>query len=306
MLEPKECERVCICLKRGIRLIHVKILPEKGEGNGAILCLGWGFPDEQMKLLVVGDVVGKVGRRMLKSAIPVIRKENDVDMVVANGENAAGGNGLTHEVLDELLSSGVDVLTSGNHIFDKKEVFEFLDDIPAVLRPLNLPRSTPGHGYVVTSRHGVPVAVINVAGRAFMPFSYDDPFLAVDGVLNSLAPEVRIVLVDIHAETTSEKSALAWYFDGKVSAVVGTHTHVQTADERILPHGTGFITDLGMTGPRDSVIGVKTELVIRKLRTQMPVRFETAGGPGQFGGIIVDIDEITGLCRGLSRIFYTE
>ena len=250
--------------------------------------------------------MGKVGRRMLKLAIPVIRDENEVSLVVVNGENAAGGNGLTHEVLDELLSSGVDVITSGNHIFDKKEVFDFLDDVPSLLRPLNLPEATPGHGYVVTSRHQVPVAVINVAGRAFMSFSYDDPFVAVDRVLNSLDTEVRVILVDFHAETTSEKSALAWYVDGKVSVVVGTHTHVQTADERILPRGTGFITDLGMTGPRDSVIGVKTELVIQKLRTQMPVRFETAGGPGQFGGLIVDIDEASGRCRELKRIFYME
>ncbi|MCL4494422.1 MAG: TIGR00282 family metallophosphoesterase [Firmicutes bacterium] len=259
-----------------------------------------------MKVLLVGDVVGKVGRRMLKSAIPIIRADNDVSLVVANGENAAGGNGLTHEVMDDLLSSGVDVLTSGNHIFDKKEVFEFLDDVPSLLRPVNLPSGTPGHGYVVTGRCGVAVAVINVAGRAFMPFSYDDPFVAVERVLSSLDPEVHIILVDFHAETTSEKSALGWYLDGRVSAVVGTHTHVQTADERVLPGGTGFITDLGMTGPRDSVIGVKTELVIQKLRTQMPVRFETAGGPGQFGGLIVDIDEATGRCRELKRVFYTE
>ncbi|OLZ09554.1 TIGR00282 family metallophosphoesterase [Sulfobacillus thermosulfidooxidans] len=259
-----------------------------------------------MKVLLVGDVVGKVGRRMLKSAIPIIKAENGVTLVVANGENAAGGNGLTHEIMDDLLASGVDVLSSGNHIFDKKEVLEFLDDVPALLRPLNLPVGTPGHGYVVTGIRGIPVAVINLAGRAFMPFQYDDPFAAIDRVLDSLAPEVRVILVDFHAETTSEKAALAWYLDGKVSVVVGTHTHVQTADERILPQGTAFITDLGMTGPRDSVIGVKTELVIQKLKTQMPVRFDTATGPGQFGGLIVDIDEQSGRAREVKRIFYRE
>ncbi|WP_053958798.1 TIGR00282 family metallophosphoesterase [Sulfobacillus thermosulfidooxidans] len=259
-----------------------------------------------MKVLLVGDVVGKVGRRMLKSAIPIIKAENGVTLVVANGENAAGGNGLTHEIMDDLLASGVDVLSSGNHIFDKKEVLEFLDDVPALLRPLNLPVGTPGHGYVVTGIHGIPVAVINLAGRAFMPFQYDDPFAAMDRVLDSLAPEVRVILVDFHAETTSEKAALAWYLDGKVSVVVGTHTHVQTADERILPQGTAFITDLGMTGPRDSVIGVKTELVIQKLKTQMPVRFDTATGAGQFGGLIVDIDEHSGRAREVKRIFYRE
>lgn len=259
-----------------------------------------------MKVLLVGDVVGKVGRRMLKSAIPIIKAQYGVSVVVANGENAAGGNGLTHEVMDELLSSGVDVLTSGNHIFDKKEVFEFIDDVPALLRPVNLPSGTPGHGYVVHGVQGVPVCVINVAGRAFMPFQYNDPFTAIDRVLGSLEPEIRVILMDFHAETTSEKAAMAWYLNGRISVMVGTHTHVQTSDERILPRGTAFITDLGMTGPRDSVIGVKTELVVQKLKTQMPVRFETANGPGQFGGLIVDVDELTGQSRQVTRVFYRE
>ncbi|MHB1952802.1 MAG: TIGR00282 family metallophosphoesterase [Sulfobacillus sp.] len=259
-----------------------------------------------MRILLIGDIVGKSGRRMVVVHVPRLRTELGVDMVIANGENAAGGNGLTHEVMDELFSSGIDVLTSGNHIFDKKEVFDFLDDVPNLLRPINLPAATPGRGYVIASPGSVPVAVINVSGRAFMPFHYSDPFESVDVVLDSLPVEVKIVVIDMHAETTSEKAALAWCFDGRVSVVVGTHTHVQTSDERILPHGTAFITDLGMTGPRDSVIGVKTDLVIQKLRQQMPVRFDTAQGPGQFGALLVDVDTATGQATAIERIFLRE
>lgn len=258
-----------------------------------------------MKLLLIGDIVGKTGRRMVISQVPKLVSHYGIDLVIANAENAAGGNGLTHEVMDELLSVGIGVLTSGNHIFDKKEVFDFLDDVPHLLRPLNLPSGTPGHGYVVVSP-GSPVAVINVAGRAFMPFQYDDPFQAVEQVLESLPSQVKIIVIDFHAETTSEKAALAWHLDGRVSVVVGTHTHVQTSDERILPQGTAFLTDLGMTGPRDSVIGVKSDLVIKKLRSQMPVRFETAQGTGQFGALFVEVDEASGRALNIERIFLRE
>lgn len=258
-----------------------------------------------MKLLLIGDIVGKTGRRMVIAHVPKMVHHYGIDLVIANAENAAGGNGLTHEVMDELLSVGIGVLTSGNHIFDKKEVFDFLDDVPHLLRPLNLPAGTPGHGYVVVSP-GSPVAVINVAGRAFMPFQYDDPFQAIERVLESLPTQVKIIVVDFHAETTSEKAALAWHFDGRVSVVVGTHTHVQTSDERILPQGTAFLTDLGMTGPRDSVIGVKSELVIKKLQSQMPVRFETAQGSGQFGALVVEVDDLSGRAVHMERIFLRE
>ncbi|MBX5466732.1 MAG: TIGR00282 family metallophosphoesterase [Firmicutes bacterium] len=259
-----------------------------------------------MRILFVGDVVGRVGRRMVKTWVPYWREREAVDLVVANAENAAGGNGLTHEVMDELLSAGVDVLTSGNHIFDKKEVFQFIDDVPVLLRPLNLPDGTPGHGYVVVTAGAVPVAVINVAGRAFMPFQYGDPFAAVDAVLAELASEVRVVVVDFHAETTSEKVAMGFYLAGRASAVLGTHTHVQTADERLLNPGTAYLTDVGMTGPRDSVIGVKPELVIHKLRTQLPTRFETAGGPGQFAAAVVDVEPATGRATAIRRILEWE
>lgn len=263
-------------------------------------------PHIPMKLLLIGDIVGKTGRRMILSQVPDTVERYAIDLVIANAENAAGGNGLTHEVMDELFAVGIGVLTSGNHIFDKKEVFEFLDDVPHLLRPLNLPPGTPGHGYVVASPGNIPVAVINVAGRAFMPFQYDDPFRAVEQVLESLPTEVKIVVVDFHAETTSEKAALGWYLDGRVSVIVGTHTHVQSSDERILPQGTAFITDLGMTGPRDSVIGVKSELVIQKLRSQMPVRFDTAQGAGQFGALVVEVDDTSGHAVNIHRIFLRE
>jgi metallophosphoesterase (TIGR00282 family) len=259
-----------------------------------------------MRVLMIGDVVGKTGRRMIAEHVRRLRTAHHLDLVVANGENAAGGNGLTHDVLDELLSAGVDVLTSGNHIFDKREIFEFIDDVPQVLRPLNMPPGTPGRGYVIVSPGGVPVAVVSLSGRAFMPFHYDDPFAAMDSLLAALDGEVRAVLVDFHAETTSEKAALGWYLDGRAAVLVGTHTHVQTADERILPQGMAFLTDLGMTGPCDSVIGVKTELVIQKMKTQMPVRFDTAQGHGQFGALLVDLDPDSGRCVGLERIFIRE
>ncbi|MCY0881819.1 MAG: TIGR00282 family metallophosphoesterase [Firmicutes bacterium] len=259
-----------------------------------------------MKVLLVGDVVGKTGRRMLADFVPRIVHDAQIDLVVANGENAAGGNGMTAAVLEELHRVGVHVVTSGNHIFDKKEVLQFIDDTPLLLRPLNLPDKTPGHGIALYSVQNVKVAVINLAGRTFMPVHYDDPFAALERALSQLPSDVHIVLVDFHAEATAEKAALAWAFDGRVSVVVGTHTHVPTADERILPQGTGFLTDLGMTGPLDSIIGVKPALAIEKTRRQMPVRFETAVGIGQFGGLIAEIDETTGHCMQVQRIFARE
>lgn len=259
-----------------------------------------------MRVLFIGDIVGKTGRRMVSEHVRRMRQTSDIDFVIANGENAAGGNGLTHEVLDELLSSGIDVLTSGNHIFDKKEIFDFIDDVPYILRPLNLPPSTPGRGYLVVSHASAPLAIVNLSGRVFMPFQYDDPFRCVDELLETLDSQVSAIFVDFHAETTSEKAAFGWYLDGRVAAVVGTHTHVQTADERILPGGTAFLTDLGMTGPMDSVLGVKTDLVIRKFRTQLPVRFDTAHGAGQLGGLIVDVDLEKGQATSVQRILIRE
>lgn len=257
-----------------------------------------------MRVLLIGDIVGKPGRRMASTWVPRLRRERQVDLVVANAENAAGGNGLTHDIADELLTSGIDVLTSGNHIFDKREVLDFIDDIPEILRPLNYPPGVPGHGAVtVRTGDGLRVAVVNVAGRSFLPASYDDPFRAMDQALAELG-ESDAILVDMHAETTSEKAALGWYLDGRVSLVVGTHTHVQTADEWVLPGGTGFLTDLGMTGPYHSVIGVRRELVLEKFLKQMPVRFETAVGPAQFCGLLADIENAKTV--NLERVFIRE
>ncbi len=257
-----------------------------------------------MRVLMLGDVVGKPGRRLVRASVPRLRREHHLDLVVVNAENAAGGNGLTHEVADELLSSGIDVLTSGNHIFDKDNVLTFIDDLPVLLRPLNYPPGTPGHGAVVVeAQDGTRVGVINVSGRAFLPQAYDDPFRALDAALDAL-PAADAVLVDVHAETTSEKVALGWYLDGRVSLVVGTHTHVQTADEWILPQGTGYLSDLGMCGPYRSVIGVRTELVLEKFLTQRPVRFETATGPAQLCGLIATIE--AGRTVALERLFERE
>lgn len=253
---------------------------------------------------MIGDIVGKPGRKMATEWVPRLIREHELDLVVANAENAAGGNGLTHEIADELMASGIDVLTSGNHIFDKREVLDFIQDVETVLRPLNYPPSVPGRGLVVVrTRTGKLAAVANVAGRAFLPVHYDDPFRALDEALAGLSG-VEAVIVDVHAETTSEKAALGWYLDGRVALVVGTHTHVQTADERILPQGTGFLTDLGMTGPYNSVIGVKTELVVQKFLTQMPVRFETASGPAQLCGVVADLVE--GRAVSLERLYIRE
>ena len=244
------------------------------------------------------------GRRIVHERLPELIDRYAIDFVVANGENAAGGNGLTHEVADQLWADGIDVLTSGNHIFDKREVLDFIDDSEQVVRPLNYPTGVPGRGLTVrTARNGERVAVLNVSGRSFMPAQYEDPFTAVDEALTSLEP-VDALLVDMHAETTSEKMALGWYLDGRASVVVGTHTHVQTADERILPRGTGFLTDLGMTGPYNSVLGVRTELVLEKLRRQMPVRFETANGPAQLCGLMATVKG--GLSTELERLFIRE
>ena len=257
-----------------------------------------------MRVLILGDVVGKPGRRVVRAAVPRLRRDRDLDLVVVNAENAAGGNGLTHEVADELLASGIDVLTSGNHIFDKSEVLAFIDDAPILLRPLNYPPGTPGRGAaVVEARDGTAVAVLNVSGRAFLPQSYDDPFRGIDAALAALPP-VGAVIVDVHAEATSEKVALGWYLDGRASLVVGTHTHVQTADEWILPQGTGYLTDLGMCGPYRSVIGVRTDLVLEKFLTQRPVRFETATGPAQLCGLIATIE--SGRTVSLERLYERE
>jgi len=251
-----------------------------------------------MRLVFFGDVVGKPGRRGVARYLPTL---GTVDFVVANGENSAGGIGIDPGSARELLAAGVDVLTSGNHIWAKREIIEYMTDSDVVLRPANFAPSTPGWGYAIkTSRSGVPVAVVNLIGRVFMN-TYDCPFRVVDSVLESVGSRAKVVLVDMHAEATSEKVAMGWYLDGRVSLVVGSHTHVQTADERVLPNGTAYLTDAGMCGPRDSVIGVKREQVLRRFLTQMPGRFEVADGAVVVQGVVVDVDPDTGKAIEIRR-----
>ncbi|MGB9867220.1 MAG: TIGR00282 family metallophosphoesterase [Bacillota bacterium] len=260
-----------------------------------------------MRILFVGDIVGRPGRSFAKQVLSEIRARKHYDLTIANAENAAGGNGLTGEVCKELFAMGIDVLTLGNHTWDKKEIFEFIDKTPNLVRPLNYPPGVPGTGVtVVNARNQRPVAVINLCGRVFNSSLLECPFRAVEKAIQSLAQTTKCILVDFHAEATSEKVAMGWFLDGRVSAVIGTHTHVQTADERILPAGTGYITDAGMTGPRDSVIGIDRELVMRRFLTQLPVRFEVAKGPRQFCGVELEVDDQTGLASSISRIFITE
>lgn len=256
-----------------------------------------------MKVLLVGDVVGRPGRRAVRQILPEVVADTGAELVVANGENSAGGFGLTRATVEELLGAGVDVITTGNHVWDRREILTFIDEFPQVLRPANFPPGTPGHGMtVVKSRKGGhPVAVINLMGRTFMP-PLDCPFRTADRLLEELADKVRIVIVDFHAEATAEKVSMGWHLDGRVSAVFGTHTHVATADERVLPGGTAYITDLGMTGPYDSVIGMARESVLRNMLTALPHRFEVAAGEARMDMAVVEIDPQTGRAFSIRRL----
>ena len=255
-----------------------------------------------MKILFIGDIVGNPGREAVKQLVPQLTKELGLGFVIANAENAAGGSGVTPRVAMELFDAGVDVLTSGDHIWKKREILEIIDKDIRVLRPLNFPAGAPGRGQgVFNTRQGVKVGVINAQGRVFME-SLDCPFKACRRAAEELAKEAKIIVVDIHAEATSEKIALGWYLDGLVSLVAGTHTHVQTADEKILPKGCAFITDVGMTGPLDSVIGRRVEDVLERFLTAVPTRFEVADSNVQLQGVVVDVDENTGKANSIIRI----
>lgn len=256
-----------------------------------------------LNILMIGDIVGRPGRRVIREKLKTYRHKYKLDYVIANGENAAGGVGLTESIAEELFNSGVDFITMGNHTWDKKEIYQYIEHEPNLIRPANYPPGTPGNGSAIVRIKGrTKIGIINLAGRVFMQ-SLDCPFRTADELVNSMRQETQLIIVDMHAEATSEKIALGWYLDGRVSAVVGTHTHVQTADERILPAGTAYITDLGMTGPRDSILGVKKELVIKKFISQMPVRFEVAdGGVAQFNGVLLEIDETEGKAHNITRI----
>ncbi len=259
-----------------------------------------------MRVLVIGDIVGRAGRRAVKDCLPSLIDELDLNFVVANGENAAGGKGITKAVANELFSYGIDMMTMGNHVWHQKEIFNYLPTEKRIIRPANYPPGTPGCGYqIYTANNRVSVAVINLSGRVFMP-DMDCPFREADKILEEIKDKAQVILVDFHAEATSEKVAMGWHLDGRVSAVVGTHTHVQTADERILPNKTAYITDVGMTGPRDSVIGVKTDIILQKFISGLPQRFETANTSYQFNAVVIDIDETTGEALEIKRIFNIE
>jgi metallophosphoesterase (TIGR00282 family) len=257
-----------------------------------------------IRLLFIGDIVGRPGRELVKRGLPGLRRYHRIDLVIANAENAAAGFGITRDLGDEILDYGVDVMTSGNHIWDKKEAVEYIGAESRLLRPLNYPAGVPGNGsYVARTTEGHSVGVINAMGRVFM-LSIDDPFAGVLREVEAIRSRARVIFVDFHAEATSEKVAMGWHLDGKVTAVVGTHTHVQTADERILPKGTAYLTDVGMTGPHDSIIGVDIDAALGRFVTGMPARFETASGNPRLNGVIVEADEATGRALEIERISY--
>ncbi|MEW6570138.1 MAG: TIGR00282 family metallophosphoesterase [Nitrospirota bacterium] len=258
-----------------------------------------------MKVLFVGDIVGKIGRSTTKALLPTIVNRYKVDLVIANGENVAGGFGLTEKTVSEVFNSGVHIITTGNHVWDKKEFVPLISKLDRVIRPLNYPPGVPGFGSILyTLPNGEKVGIINISGRVFMP-CIDCPFRAGRDEVEKLRESTKTIIIDFHAEATSEKIAFGYFMDGMVSAVIGTHTHVQTADEKILPGGTAYITDVGMTGPCDSIIGIEKEQIIQRFLTSMPVRFEPAKGNGCFAGVVIEIDEKTGKSTGIQRLQLT-
>jgi metallophosphoesterase (TIGR00282 family) len=261
-----------------------------------------------LQILFIGDIFGKPGRTIVREQLPALLRQHKVDLCIANGENAAGGFGLTPQIAEEFFDFGIDVITTGNHVWDKRELTEYFNQAanepysPArrVLRPANYPAGTPGVGaYEGTTRSGTAYAVVNLQGRVFLP-AIDCPFRVADKLLSQLAP--KVIFVDIHAEATSEKVALGWYLDGRVTAVIGTHTHIPTADTRLLPGGTAYQTDVGMTGPYDSVIGVQKELILQRFLTGLPARFEAATNDVRFCAVLIDCDDQTGRARSVERI----
>jgi hypothetical protein len=253
-------------------------------------------------ILFIGDIVGRPGREIVRRALPALVAHHRVDLVIANVENAAAGFGVTPDLADDFISHGVQVMTGGNHTWDKKEILPYFAEQPRLLRPANMPAGTPGRGrYVAQAANGVPVAVINTMGRVFMT-AIDDPFRVVLDEIAAVKDQARLIFVDFHAEATSEKVAMGWHLDGRVTAVVGTHTHVQTADERVLPNGTAYITDAGMTGPHDSVIGVERSAILQRFLTGLPTRFETASENPRLNGVLLEADELTGRAVSITRL----
>lgn len=254
-----------------------------------------------LHILFIGDVVGHPGHQALVEQLPALKRKLPVDLVIANGENASGGFGLMEKTYHLLRDAGVDVITMGNHTWDKREIFDYIDDADRVVRPANYPPGTPGRGWTRIMVDGCPVVVMQLLGRAFMNVG-DCPFQVAERELKQIQGQAKVIVLDIHAEATSEKQALAYQLDGRVSAVIGTHTHVQTADEQIFPQGTGYITDAGMTGPRDSVLGMRSDLALKRMRDQLPVRLEVAEGPTMLSALWLAIDRETGRTLQLQRI----
>ncbi len=260
--------------------------------------------DGVLRLLFIGDIVGKPGRQLVRTGVPALIDRFDLDLVVANAENAAAGRGITREIGEALLAAGVDVMTSGNHIWAQREAIDYIGIEPRLLRPANFPAGVPGNGsFLARTPGGRPVGVVNVMGRVFMQ-SIDDPFSRALEEVDALRARTRIIVVDVHAEATSEKMAMGWFLDGKVTAVIGTHTHVQSADDQILPGGTAYLTDAGMTGPHDGVIGVQKDAIIDRFLRGMPVRMETATGNPRLNGILIAADESTGKALAVRRVSY--
>ncbi len=259
-----------------------------------------------MNVLFIGDIVGKAGRKITARKISQLIDRFSIEFTIANVENAAAGFGITPKIADDLLSLNLDCLTSGNHIFDRKEIIPYLSNQEKLLRPLNYPEPAPGSGiFIGTAKNGMRIAVLNVMGRVFIN-SINCPFLETDEALNMIRGKSDLTIIDFHAEATSEKVAFGWYMDGKVSAVIGSHTHVQTADERILPKGTAYITDVGMTGSFDSVIGIEKELAISKFLTQRPIKFETASDNVKLQAVLLSLDDKSGKARNISRLTIDE
>ncbi|NLN06627.1 MAG: TIGR00282 family metallophosphoesterase [Firmicutes bacterium] len=254
-----------------------------------------------MRILMIGDVVGRPGRHCLRDMLPQIKKNYQIDFTVANGENLAGGTGFNEKTAAEVFAYGVDVLTMGNHVWDKKEALEYIVQEPRIIRPINYPPETPGRGFGIFNTPVGRIGIVNACGRIFMK-PLECPFRTVAAAVEEIKKETNLILVDFHAEATSEKIAMGCFLDGRVSAVVGTHTHVQTADERILAGGTAYITDVGMTGPRESVLGIAPEVVVRRFLTQMPQRFTVATGLVQFNAVCLEVDRTTGLAKNIIRI----
>ncbi|MCY7922661.1 2',3'-cyclic-nucleotide 2'-phosphodiesterase [Bacillus spizizenii] len=258
-----------------------------------------------MRILFIGDVVGSPGRDMVKEYVPKLKTKYKPHFTIINGENAAHGKGLTEKIYHSLIQSGANAITMGNHTWDKKEIFDFIDDVPNLVRPANFPEGTPGKGITYVKANGKELAVINLQGRTFLP-PLDDPFLKADELVAEASKRTPYIFIDFHAEATSEKLALGWYTDGRASAVVGTHTHVQTADNRILPKGTAYITDVGMTGPYDGILGMDRETIIKRFKTNLPVRFTVAEGKTTLSGVVIDIDDQTKKAVKIERILIND